>query len=87
MVTVAEKGTFADRHPLKGERFWSRDSPNRTWDAVIVGSGMGGLTTAAMLAELGKRVLVLEQHYVPGGFTSCLQSQGVGVGRRSTRRR
>ncbi|MCA9693431.1 MAG: NAD(P)-binding protein, partial [Myxococcales bacterium] len=30
---------------------------------------MGGMTTAAMLARLGKRVLVLEQHYVPGGFT------------------
>lgn len=30
---------------------------------------MGGMTAAAFLAELGKRVLVLEQHYVPGGFT------------------
>jgi len=27
------------------------------------------MTTAALLAKLGKRVLVLEQHYVPGGFT------------------
>lgn len=27
------------------------------------------MTAAAFLAELGKRVLVLEQHYVPGGFT------------------
>ncbi|APR81044.1 Carotenoid cis-trans isomerase [Minicystis rosea] len=30
---------------------------------------MGGMTTAAMLAKAGRRVLVLEQHYVPGGFT------------------
>jgi len=30
---------------------------------------MGGMTTAALLAKLGKRMLVLEQHYVPGGFT------------------
>jgi len=30
---------------------------------------MGGLATAALLSELGRRVLVLEQHYVPGGFT------------------
>ena len=30
---------------------------------------MGGLTTAVFLAKAGKRVLVLEKHYVPGGFT------------------
>jgi len=30
---------------------------------------MGGMTTAALLSKLGKRVLVLEQHYEPGGFT------------------
>lgn len=30
---------------------------------------MGGMTAAAMLAEIGRRVLVLEQHYMPGGFT------------------
>lgn len=37
------------------------------WDAVIVGSGPGGLTTAACLAAAGKRVLVLERHDVAGG--------------------
>jgi all-trans-retinol 13,14-reductase len=35
----------------------------------VIGSGMGGMTTAALLADQGQRVLVLEQHYVPGGFT------------------
>jgi phytoene dehydrogenase-like protein len=30
---------------------------------------MGGMTAAAMLARLGNRVLVLEQHFVPGGST------------------
>lgn len=37
---------------------------------------MGGLTTAAILAELGRRVLVLEQHYVPGGFTHAFSHKG-----------
>jgi all-trans-retinol 13,14-reductase len=37
------------------------------WDAVVVGSGLGGLTTAACLAATGKRVLVLERHDVAGG--------------------
>ncbi len=37
------------------------------WDAIVVGSGMGGLTTAAYLATNGLRTLVLEKHYVAGG--------------------
>jgi all-trans-retinol 13,14-reductase len=34
---------------------------------------MGGMTAAAMLARLGNRVLVLEQHFVPGGFTQTFR--------------
>ena len=37
------------------------------WDAIVIGSGMGGLTCAAYLAASGRRVLVLEQHDVAGG--------------------
>lgn len=43
---------------------------NRNYDAIVIGSGMGGLTTASILAQLGKkRVLVLERHFKLGGFT------------------
>ena len=55
------------------EKFWSRKIPDDHWDYIVIGSGMGGMTTAALLAKLGKRVLVLEQHYVPGGFTHAFK--------------
>lgn len=74
--TAPRRGTFAERHPLKGERHWSRESPAGPWDAIVVGSGMGGLTTAAILSRLGRRVLVLEQHYLPGGFTHAFSHRG-----------
>ncbi len=37
------------------------------YDAIIVGGGHNGLVTAAYLAKAGKRVLVLERRYQPGG--------------------
>lgn len=40
-----------------------------SWDAIIIGSGIGGLATAGMLARMNKKVLVLERHYTAGGFT------------------
>src|SRR5690349_18895743 len=39
------------------------------FDYIIIGSGIGGLCTAVFLAKAGKKVLVLERHYVPGGFS------------------
>lgn len=37
------------------------------WDAVVIGSGVGGLTTATQLAVQGQKVLVLERYIIPGG--------------------
>jgi len=39
------------------------------YDAIVIGSGLGGLAFAAIMAKMGKKVLVLEKHYVAGGFT------------------
>ncbi|MCR9144790.1 MAG: NAD(P)/FAD-dependent oxidoreductase [bacterium] len=46
------------------------------YDVIVVGSGMGGLTAAALLSKAGKRVLVLEQHYTAGGFTHSYTRKG-----------
>jgi len=55
---------------------WSKKIPEGPWDDIVIGSGMGGMTTAALLSKLGRRVLVLEQHYVPGGFTHTFKRPG-----------
>lgn len=38
-----------------------------TYDAVVIGAGVGGLTAGALLARAGKRVLVVDGHTVAGG--------------------
>lgn len=47
-----------------------------SYDALVIGSGMGGLTTAALLSELGWKVAVLEQHYTAGGYTHSYEREG-----------
>lgn len=39
----------------------------KTIDYLVLGAGLGGLSAAACLTRQGKRVVVFEQHYVPGG--------------------
>lgn len=55
------------------QRPWGRTVPEGDWDYIVVGSGMGGMTAAALLAKLGRRVLILEQHNIPGGFTQTFR--------------
>jgi len=43
---------------------------SQQFDAVVIGSGIGGLTCAALLAKHGLKTLVLEQHCQPGGFVT-----------------
>lgn len=55
---------------------YSQDISSEGWDVIVIGSGMGGMSVAAALSKLGRKVLVLEQHYIPGGFTHMFARKG-----------
>jgi prolycopene isomerase len=42
-------------------------------DAIVIGSGIGGLVTATQLAAKGARVLVLESYLIPGGSSGYFE--------------
>ncbi|MBN2000122.1 NAD(P)/FAD-dependent oxidoreductase [candidate division KSB1 bacterium] len=46
------------------------------YDAIIIGSGLGGLSCAAAFARQGFKVLVLEQHNRPGGYATSFKRPG-----------
>ncbi|HUI39239.1 MAG TPA: NAD(P)/FAD-dependent oxidoreductase [Candidatus Nitrosotalea sp.] len=48
-----------------------------SYDAIVIGSGMGALTFGALMAKLRKwRVLILERHFKIGGFTHTFSRPG-----------
>lgn len=49
--------------------------PNK-YDTIIIGSGAGGLAAAICLSRAGQKVLVLEQHDVPGGWCHSFYLNG-----------
>ncbi len=53
--------------PLKG---------TETYDAVIIGAGIGGLVCGCYLAKAGLKVLIVEQHYKPGGYCTSFKRKG-----------
>lgn len=52
------------------------DDRSVTWDAIVVGSGMGGMTAAAALSKNGHKVLLLEQYMTLGGLTHSFSRDG-----------
>jgi phytoene dehydrogenase-like protein len=49
---------------------------DKTYDSIIIGSGAGGLASALCLARAGKKILLLEQHDVPGGWCHSFTMKG-----------
>ena len=46
------------------------------FDAIVIGSGIGGLVTASQLASKGAQVLVLEKYIIPGGSGGSFKRKG-----------
>jgi phytoene dehydrogenase-like protein len=46
------------------------------WDAVVIGSGIGGLACGGMLSARGRKVVVLEQAATPGGYLTSFRRKG-----------
>ena len=59
-----------------------RITANGPYDVIIIGSGISGLSCAAMLARAGKKVLVLERHYTVGGTMHTFQLSDTIDGKR-----
>lgn len=56
--------------PRRLAQSYKRHPVTEPYDAIVIGSGIGGLACAALLAKHGgQKVLVLERHYTPGGYT------------------
>ena len=51
-------------------------SRKENFDAIIIGSGIGGLVTASQLAAKGAKVLVLEKYIIPGGSGGSFRRKG-----------
>jgi all-trans-retinol 13,14-reductase len=52
------------------ESYKEKNNLEDNYDVIVIGSGMGSLTAAALLSREGKKVLVLERHYVCRWFYS-----------------
>ena len=49
---------------------------NECYDVIVIGSGLGGLTTANRLAYCGHKVLILEHHHRLGGLSTWFKRRG-----------
>ena len=54
---------------------WLKDIDDH-YDVVVIGSGLGGLTGANVLAKCGHKILLLEHHYQLGGLATWFTRKG-----------
>lgn len=49
------------------------------YDVIIIGGGLGGLTAGAVLAKKGKKVLLIEQHFIVGGAATVFKRKDINI--------
>ena len=64
------------KHDIFRDNYCQNKIHNKNYDVIVIGSGLGSLSTAACLSKFGKKVLVLEKHQVPGGTCHVFSNQG-----------
>ena len=64
------------RVSIDRDRYSNKKIPNDI-DVIVIGSGIGGLSTAAFLSRVGKKVLVIEKHYIAGGCMHTFEEKGI----------
>lgn len=69
--SVADVDNVVENSGVSGETKGSR-----TYDAIVIGSGIGGLVSATQLAVKGAQVLVLEKYVIPGGSSGFYERDG-----------
>lgn len=50
-----------------------------SYDVIIIGAGLGGLTAGAKLSKEGKKVLLIEQHNIPGGCATTFKHKDLKI--------
>jgi phytoene dehydrogenase-like protein len=72
LATIPLTAIDWDSFPVAEKSQTSQES----YDAIIIGSGLGGLSCAAAFARQGFKPLVLEQHIIPGGYATTFKRPG-----------
>jgi phytoene dehydrogenase-like protein len=53
-----------------------RERPSPSYDAIVIGAGVGGLICANLLAHAGVKTLLIERHFMVGGYCSTFRRAG-----------
>nr|AFS32633.1 carotenoid isomerase [Narcissus tazetta] len=70
------KAVLSEERVVKGDEELKGKGKGKEYDAIVIGSGIGGLVAGTQLAVKGARVLVLEKYVIPGGSSGYYERDG-----------